>query len=60
MKKFLAFFTATLLLFGGVFMIYWKHIRPSEYMVFVESFGHGVITVDSKNTTGTDEKYRVC
>lgn len=59
MKKFLAFFTATLLLFGGVFMIYWKHIRPSEYMVFVESFGHGVITVDSKNTTGTDEKYRV-
>lgn len=59
MKKFLAFFTATLLLFGGVFMIYWKHIRPSEYMVFVESFGHGVVTVDSKNTVGTDEKYRV-
>ncbi len=59
MKKFLAFFTATLLLFSGVFMIYWKHVRPSEYMVFVESFGHGVITVDSKNTVGTDDKYRV-
>ncbi len=59
MKKFLAFFTATLLLFGGVFMIYWKYVRPSEYMIFVESFGHGVITVDSKNTTGTDERYRV-
>ncbi len=59
MKKFLAFFTATVLLFGGVFLIYWKHVRPSEYMVFVETFGHGVITVDSKNTVGTDEKYRV-
>ncbi len=59
MKKFLAFFTATVLLFGGVFLIYWKHVRPSEYMIFVESFGHGVITVDSKNTVGTDEKYRV-
>lgn len=59
MKKFLAFFTATVLLFVGVFVIYWKHIRPSEYMVFVESFGHGVVTVDSKNTLGTDEKYRI-
>ncbi|MBQ3137186.1 MAG: family 43 glycosylhydrolase [Clostridia bacterium] len=59
MKKFLAFFTATLLLFGGVFLIYWKYVRPSDYMVFVESFGHGVVTVDSKNTVGTDEKYRV-
>jgi len=59
MKKFLAFFTATLLLFAGVFLIYWKYVRPSEYMVFVESFGHGVVTVDSKNTVGTDEKYRV-
>lgn len=59
MKKFLAFFTATLLLFGGAFMIYWNNVRQSEYMVFVESFGHGVVTVDSKNTVGTDEKYRV-
>ena len=59
MKKFLAFFTATVLLFAGVFLIYWKYVRPSEYMVFVQSFGHGVITVDSKETVGTDEKYRV-
>ncbi|MBR5438174.1 MAG: family 43 glycosylhydrolase, partial [Clostridia bacterium] len=59
MKKFLAFFAATVILFAGVFMIYWKNVRASEYMVFVESFGHGVVTVDSKNTLGTDEKYRV-
>lgn len=59
MKKFLGFFTATLILFGAVFMIYWEYVRPSEYMIFVESFGHGVVTVDSKNTRGTDEKYRV-
>ncbi len=59
MKKFLAFFSATLLLFGAVFLIYWKNVRPADYMIFIESFGHGVVTVDSKNTVGTDEKYRV-
>lgn len=59
MKKFLAFLTATLLLFAAVFVIYWEFVRADKYMVFVESFGHGVITVDSKNTIGTDEKYRV-
>ncbi len=59
MKKFLAFFTATLILFAAVFVIYWEYVRPEDYSVFIESFGHGVITVDSKETSGTDEKYKV-
>lgn len=59
MKKFLAFFTATLLLFGGVFYIYWQYIRQSDCVVFVQSFGHGVITTDNTDVSGTDEEYRV-
>lgn len=59
MKKFFAFFTATLILFAAVFVIYWEYVRPEDYVVFIESFGHGVVTVDSKETSGTDEKYKV-
>ncbi len=58
-RKFLLFFTITLLLFGAVFGIYWEFVRQGTYMVFIESFDHGVMTVDSDKTTGTDEKYRV-
>ncbi len=59
MKKFLAFFTATVALFGAAFIMYWRYVRQSECMVFIESFGHGVITVDSNSVTGSDEKYKV-
>lgn len=58
-KKFLLFSIITLVLCGTVFGMYWKFIRQGEYMVFVESFDHGVMTVDNQNTVGTDEKYRV-
>ncbi len=58
-KKFLAFFTITVVLCTAVFSLYWRFVRQSEYMVFVESFDHGVITVDSDKTTGTDEKFRI-
>ncbi len=58
-KKFLAFFTITVVLCTAVFSLYWRYVRQSEYMVFVESFDHGVITIDSDETTGTDEKFRV-
>lgn len=58
-KKFLLFLTITLVLVGIVFGMYWKYIRQGEYMVFIESFDHGVMTVDNQNTVGTDEKYRV-
>ncbi len=59
MKKFLGFFTATVILFAAVFVIYWEYVRAEDYPVFIESFGHGVVTVDSKDTSGTDEKYKV-
>lgn len=57
--KFFAFFTVTLVLFGAVFGLYWRYLRMSKYPVFIESFDHGVLTVDSTQTSGTDSKYRV-
>ena len=58
-SKFLMFLTLTLILCGMVFGLYWKYIRSSEYPVFVESFDHGVLTVDSTETTGKDNKYKL-
>ncbi len=58
-SKFFAFFTVTVVLFGAVFGLYWKYLRMSQYPVFIESFDHGVLTVDSTQTTGSDNKYRV-
>ena len=50
-KKFFAFFGATVILFAMLLGIYVKYIRYDSYMVFVESFGHGVITVEKYNVT---------
>lgn len=58
-SKFLMFLTLTLILCGMVFGLYWKYIRSSEYPVFIESFDHGVLTVDSMETTGKDNKYKL-
>ena len=58
-KKFWFFFTVTVALFAMVFSMYIRYIHQSEYRVFVESFDHGVITIDSQDTMGTDEKYSV-
>lgn len=58
-KKFWFFFTVTVALFAVVLGMYFKYIYQSEYRVFIESFDHGVITVDSDDTVGTDEKYSV-
>ncbi len=58
-KKFWFFFTVTVALFAVVLGMYFRYIYQSEYRVFIESFDHGVITVDSHNTMGTDEKYSV-
>lgn len=58
-KKFWFFFTVTVALFAVVIGMYFKYIYQSEYRVFIESFDHGVITVDSDDTMGTDEKYSV-
>ena len=58
-KKFFAFFVATVLLFAMLFGVYFKYIRNDSHMVFIESFEHGVITVDGGVAKGTDKKYRV-
>ncbi len=58
-SKFLAFFTVTVVLFGAVFGLYWRYLRMSKYPVFIESFDHGVLTVESSQATGTDNKYKV-
>lgn len=58
-KKFWFFFTVTVALFAIVAGMYFRYIYQSEYRVFIESFDHGVITVDSQDTMGSDEKYSV-
>lgn len=58
-SKFFAFFTVTVVLFGAVFGLYWRYLRMSKYPVFIESFDHGVLTVESSQATGTDNKYKV-
>ena len=59
MKKFLLFFTITMALFGTVFGMYWKYLHPHDYMVFVESYDNGVVTIDHEDTSGTDRKFKV-
>ena len=58
-KKFLFFFTVTMVLFAIVAGMYFRYIHQNEYRVFIESFDHGVITVDSDDTAGSDNKYSV-
>lgn len=58
-KKFWFFFTVTVALFAVVLGMYFKYIHQSQYRVFIESFDHGVITVDSDETIGDDDKYSV-
>ena len=58
-KKFWFFFTVTVALFAVVAGMYLRYIHQNEYRVFIESFDHGVITVDSNDTAGTDNKYSV-
>ncbi len=59
MKKFLLFFTITVALFGTVFGMYWKYLYPHNYMVFLESYNNGVMTIDHEDTSGTDRKFKV-
>ncbi len=57
--KVLGFFCATLVLLGIVFGMYMRYIYVGSYGVFIESYDHGVLTVDSDNTVGDDKKFRV-
>lgn len=56
-KKFWFFSAVTVILFAVVLGMYFRYIHQSQYRVFIESFDHGVITVDNKDTLGDDEKY---
>ena len=58
-RKFWIFFTITLILLAIVFGMYWKYIRVGEYGVFIESYDHGSLSVDSDDATGSDNKFRV-
>lgn len=58
-KKFLAFLAASLLLLAGVAGVYVRYLVPTHYPVFIESFDHGIMTVDSAETKGTDNKFSV-
>ncbi len=56
-KKFWIFFLVTVVLLATVAGMYFKFIHENNCMVFVESFDHGVITVDDAKTVGSDEKF---
>ncbi len=56
-KKFWIFFLVTVALLATVAGMYFKFIHQNNCMVFVESFDHGVITVDDAKTVGSDEKF---
>ena len=56
-KKFWIFFLVTVALLATVAGMYFKFIHQGTYVVFVESFDHGVITIDSDKTVGSDEKF---
>ena len=59
MKKFLAFFLAVLILLSAAGFVGYKYLVPKTYPVFLESFGNGVLTVDSDESSGEDGKYLV-
>ena len=58
-SKFFAFLLVAVGLCAAVFNLYNKYIRVTEYPVFLESFGNGILTVDSTETIGEDGKYKV-
>lgn len=59
LKKILLFSCIFLFLCAAVLGFCYKYLYSPEYYVFLESLEHGVMTVDSGETVGTDKKYRV-
>lgn len=59
MRKFLLFFTITVLLCGIVFGMYMEYVYISEYPVFIESYDHGTLSVEVPGAEGNDSKYKV-
>lgn len=59
MKKVLGYTFVTVMLFGLLGIMCLKYVVPDEYPVFIESFSHGVMTVDNVDTRGSDSKFRI-
>lgn len=57
MKKFTAFFIAVLVLVAAVAFVVYEFVLPKEYPVFLECYGDGVMTVESEDASGKDNKY---
>ena len=57
--KIFAFIAVAVALCAVVFGLYNDYIRVTSYPVFLESFGHGILTVDSTDTVGEDGKYKL-
>ena len=59
MRKFLLFFTITIVLCGIVFGMYMDYVYISEYPVFIESYDHGTLSVELPGAEGEDSKYKI-
>ncbi len=59
MKKFLLFFTITIVLCGIVFGMYMDYVYIGEYPVFIESYDHGTLSVELPGAEGEDSKYKI-
>lgn len=58
-KKFLLFFSIAVVLLGSLVGVYFKYVHSFEYPIFLESYEHGMLSVNSEKTIGADNKYRV-
>ena len=58
-KKFLLFFSIALVLVGALVGVYFKYVHNFEYQVFIESYEHGMLSVNGEDAFGKDSKYRV-
>ncbi|MCM1544262.1 MAG: glycoside hydrolase family 43 protein [Ruminococcus sp.] len=59
MKKAMPFILTVVALLAAVLVMYFKFIRVPECPVFLESFEHGVMTVENRETIGSDDKFKV-
>ena len=59
MKKFFVLMLLALVLLAGAAGVFIHFYLLQDYVVFVESFDNGLLTVDSIRTEGTDRKFRV-
>lgn len=59
LKKSTGFVLAAVAMLAAVLWMYFEYLVPKDYPVFIESFSHGVMTVDKPGGSGEDSKFRV-